>query len=453
MIKRVLRLMNASTPRIAISFVGTGNYQETCYRYGDKEVRTSLFPVAVREFFPEYTPLILLTEEARKKYGQALLDAGFTEDQLVEVPSGKEEAELWELFDRIQENIPEGSELVLDITHGFRTQPIILLAVVEFLKSVRNVTVSHIVYGAFEARSPQRKPTVRPAPSGEAKDTEPVETSVVVEAPVWDLRTFLDLMDWAAATRRFLDTGDASLLQRNLKAYHTRTYKEERPERARNLMKLGDRLAELSEAFRLNRAYQFHREASRITDVPTTVAEALKVLEELKEAHEAERIPEAHPLNLLLEDIESMLRSLHYPSDAEGLAYLISREGLCMQASLVEQLLRFGLYQQAITVAREAMVALYMARKLKAPEPDFIERDIAEYALNRRAREYREQTSENPVDILFALWNRIAEVRNDVNHAGMRERPLPAGSLKEQIEGVCCELVKLIQGEVGCHAP
>ena len=431
--------------KYAISFVGTGNYQETCYTYEGDEVCTALFPVAVRRFFPDYEPLILLTEEARQKHGEALVEAGFSEEQLVHIPSGKKEEELWEIFDCISQRIPAGSELVLDVTHGFRTQPIILLAVVEFLKSARDITISHIVYGAYEARDAQGK------------------------APVWDLRTFLDLMDWAAATRRFLETGDASLLQRSLRIYHGRTHKEERADdaRARHLRILGDRLGEFSEALRLNRVYEFNLQKKKgIIDVTTTVEKALSVIKKIHESQEFVHVFEARPLILLLGEIEKMLRKLNYPSEKKGLEYLISREGLCMQVAVIEQLLCFRLYQQAITVARECMVNYYMVYFFSYEELDFNSRKDAEENLNHKAyplqkkEEYKDDAKyKEYVSTLsakekhfYSLWNNISRVRNDINHAGMRSNPESVEDLQKHVREYASELVDLVRGEVGCHA-
>ena len=37
-----------------ISFLGTGDYSETTYVFGEQEHNTSLFPVALYEFFQPY---------------------------------------------------------------------------------------------------------------------------------------------------------------------------------------------------------------------------------------------------------------------------------------------------------------------------------------------------------------------------------------------------------------
>ncbi|MBC7225311.1 MAG: TIGR02221 family CRISPR-associated protein, partial [Anaerolineae bacterium] len=48
----------------ALSFLGTGNYQETTYVFRGEECRTHLFPKALCEFFRPSDLLVFVTEEA-----------------------------------------------------------------------------------------------------------------------------------------------------------------------------------------------------------------------------------------------------------------------------------------------------------------------------------------------------------------------------------------------------
>jgi CRISPR-associated DxTHG motif protein len=48
-------------------------------------------------------------------------------------------------------------KLYLDITHGFRYLPMLLLVLSNFAKKTKNIAVSHISYGNFEARSIETK--------------------------------------------------------------------------------------------------------------------------------------------------------------------------------------------------------------------------------------------------------------------------------------------------------
>jgi len=117
-------------------------------------------PVALRELFGPDELLVALTPGARKKHGAALGEAcSFAP---VEVPPATDEAAWWRIFNALTEAVPEGTTLLVDVTHGFRSQPFLSLAVVAYLRAVKDVEVERIVYGAFEAGGGGRDARGRP---------------------------------------------------------------------------------------------------------------------------------------------------------------------------------------------------------------------------------------------------------------------------------------------------
>lgn len=97
--------------------------------------------------------------------------------QICMIPIGANEEELWEIFKNIFETIGQEEELYIDITHSLRNIPIQLLAVISYARAIKNVTVNGIYYGAFEV----------------GKFNE----EGVKEAPILNLLTFLDILDWS----------------------------------------------------------------------------------------------------------------------------------------------------------------------------------------------------------------------------------------------------------------
>jgi hypothetical protein len=57
---------------LAISFLGTGKYQEVTYLWDDRECRTQYFPVAVCRFFAPTELLVLATDRAQQTHGEPL---------------------------------------------------------------------------------------------------------------------------------------------------------------------------------------------------------------------------------------------------------------------------------------------------------------------------------------------------------------------------------------------
>lgn len=91
---------------------------------------------------------------------------------------------MWQLFEVIFDQLQEGDELYLDITNSFRYLPMLLVVLVNYAKTLKNVKVKAIFYGNYEARN--------------------TETNV---APIMDLLPLSVLQDWTLATSDYLRYG------------------------------------------------------------------------------------------------------------------------------------------------------------------------------------------------------------------------------------------------------
>ena len=95
------------------------------------------------------------------------------------VPDGKTEQELKEMVKILLHSIPDECELLVDITHGFRSGPFVFSVAVQYLSFLRpSVEIEGLYYGMMSDGS----------------------------APLVNLQVFLDLMDWLYAVRVFRDT-------------------------------------------------------------------------------------------------------------------------------------------------------------------------------------------------------------------------------------------------------
>ena len=113
--------------------------------------------------------------------------------ELVEIPNGNNTGEIRQILESVANRIPEGADLTLDVTQGFRHFPFIFYALVLYLKSLRRVNIRGAYYGMVEG-----------IPHGEPK-------------PIIDLQLLLELPEWFHAVRMFRDQGTtkpmADLLQ------------------------------------------------------------------------------------------------------------------------------------------------------------------------------------------------------------------------------------------------
>lgn len=139
--------------------------------------------------------------------------------QFVDIPEGRSEAELWQIFERCNEIVCEGDKVLLDITHAFRSLPLIVFVVAAYLRRTKNVTISHIVYGAFEARDEQNR------------------------VPISDLTLLLDLLDWLNGAEFLLRRSDATLLAERLRQTQREVWRKQTgDELPRKLQSLGNKL-------------------------------------------------------------------------------------------------------------------------------------------------------------------------------------------------------------------
>lgn len=95
----------------------------------------------------------------------------------------------------LQEHLQKNDELIVDVTHSFRSLPMYMMNLLIYLKNVsnKNISISHIYYGMFEART---------------------ELGFV---PIIDLKTIMDVNDWMIGAYSFSQFGNAYTISRLMK--------------------------------------------------------------------------------------------------------------------------------------------------------------------------------------------------------------------------------------------
>jgi len=371
-----------------IVFVGTGKYEPITYRWGKYEKYTKFFSDALVEWLQPRTTCVMLTDTARQHQNwqelKPLLQER-TEICEIRIPDGKSEQELWQIFQRIADTVELKDELAFDITHAFRSLPMLALLVIAYLKQIKEVQIRHLLYGAYEAR----------------------ENGV---APVFDLTPFAELLDWLTAAKMFITTGNASELAQLLENIQDEAWRERLPQRPRHLKRLADALTKVSAHLLLSR-------------VPL-LAESVRKLQSRLEPQDGARaeISEwAPPLIPLLERITET-----YSPFAD--------DDLRTQAKLIEWYYQHGHIVQAMTLAREWIISYQLAQQGKDWR-DRKARDQMEGYLNVHVKQY-------------PLWSEVSKLRNDLAHCGFGRaegQVLKIRSIREQAR----EIIQAILEEAG----
>jgi CRISPR-associated DxTHG motif protein len=396
-----------------ITFLGTGNYSPATYCWEDRTCTTNLFPEALAGWLQPDEMLVLLTKEARAFTHWTNLQerlAGKVRLTPVDIPSGKGEAELWQIFQALADSLPTGEEVIFDVTHAFRSLPILSLLAAAYLRVAKAVKLLAVVYGAYEARDADNR------------------------APVFNLTPFVRLLDWITATDRFVKAGDAADLAGLLGEAHQLPWRsatsQSRDGLPRHLKGLGGNLHKLTQALMLAR--------------PPEIAEHAAALGRQLAAAAPETARFAQPFVLLLERTQQHVASL-------------AADNLQAQRQLVHWYVEHDHAMQALALAREWLVS-WVCHALGL---DLIKgRDAAEKALTHFWRRERgkpidgelspllERLATAPqADDLLQAWDPIGDLRNDVLHCGYRDEPRTAGKILKGVEEIAGHLDRLLLPE------
>jgi len=318
------------------------------------------------------------------------------------IPDGKDEDEMWRIFGTIFEELQEGDELYFDLTHSFRYLPMLVLVLNNYAKFLKNVTTKHISYGNYEARD-----------------------EITNEAPIVDLLPLSLLQDWTFAAANYLRNGDVSAL--NVLCLNSLTpilsdSKKRLETPSANILKLYiEALQDLIEDMRWCRGINLLNKdhVKKVADLSQQLNEVIilpmkPVLEKMKTSF-MEFTPTA--------DILNGYRAAKWCYDNQ-------------------------LYQQSLTILHENMVShicqvkgldykrdatrnpVNKAVKIildKLPEDKWIVSNNEEKELIKKIMEMDVTKS------LVSSFCVTTGLRNDFNHAGMRDNPSKVNKLKERL--------------------
>jgi CRISPR-associated DxTHG motif protein len=386
---------------ILYSFLGLGKYNSKTnkheydkvkYSYNNQTIETEYFPEAAEKFLKPEKVIIVFTEKSKQVHSETLSQR-LKFDEII-IPDGKTESEFWEIFSSLSESIKSNSEIALDITHGFRSQPILALATILYLQSSSGVNINKIIYGAYEAKD---------------------ENNIV---PVFDLSVFVNLIRWSGAVRDFLKYQNAYEINNLLKEIHTDTYINNFNQKSESLESFGRILNELSLSLSLSHIPNIFNKATN-----------------LSKKNDLQNIPHAAPLATILKKISDKIEPI---SNSDGNWH--SNEGIKAQLSIIQWYLETSNYQQAITLMRELLITVFAKKINLNPEK---QRKDAEEKLGKLCDSLKETHQCEHMEYV-KLFNQISEIRNEINHAAMRTNITRPSTLVENINNYYEELLWIL---------
>lgn len=425
--------------KVFISFLGTTDYFTSMYYRGkkfcsaeEKYVQIAALQYLQREavWTKDDVAYILLTKPAeernwrdnghRGKDGCVKENAGlerclkkccfpFQFYPVTNIPEGKNEKEIWQIFKTIHNLIKDGDELYFDITHSYRYLPMLVVVLGNYSKFMEKAKVMHILYGNYEGRDKDENGNyISPARS-----------------PIVDLKSFSILQDWTYAVADFINNGNADRMS-------DLTYDVSAP-----LIKKGNERAGVLNYLMVSiRNFTKDMETCRGKNIVDGInikelKDNLKHLQAiLQQEHEESSVDEL--LIPVFGKIEGMMSDYNSVSDI----------GNGFQA--VEWCISHRLYQQSITIMQESIKS-YFCSLLDYDMLDDNNRKIVEVLLN--AARYK-SASMLPMEIErpkgTTEWSRkmkdiaddydaLRKLRNDFNHGGFNGCPAAPSLIEDTI--------------------
>ncbi len=333
----------------------------------------------------------------------------------VSIPDGKDETEMWEIFSIIFNKLKNNDELYIDLTHSFRYLPMLLLVLSNYAKFLKNIKVKKITYGNYEARN---------------KETN--------EAPLINLLPISVLQDWTFAAADYLENGNAEKLSELSKLNLTPILRHEDltiKKKAFPIRDLVDRIRFTTEDFQTCRGLNI---------VKSTNINALK--EKLTET-EATFIKPLNPVIKKIKDAFDVFDSSPNINNGFVAAQWCFDNGLYQQSATIlqENVVTFFCNRHNIDIddedRRDLVNRAFKIKSLKVGEDEKkwvlpytnkeeADREILETVRNLLKDEFIQKEG------IAGAFSSLTELRNDLNHSGMRSKkpPFTAAKLKAQLK-------------------
>lgn len=425
--------------KVFISFLGFSNYEACFYckdDYKSPKVRyiqeaTLEYLMQEEQWSEDDIAIILLTKGAeqrnwldnghKNRNTQEIIEQTGLQSQLQKkkypmtispiynLPDGNNEEEIWDIFMLVYGQLREGDEVYFDITHAFRYLPMLVIVLCNYAKFLKNIKVKHVSYGNFEGRN---------------RETN--------EAMIVDLFPMTVLQDWTFAAANFLKNGyvdDLSVLA-NKTIRPMLALSKGKDINAKNIKEYVAALERVIDERLLCRGIQIVKS------------------ENFAKLHSiSEKARQSNVIKPLTHVIEKINDSFDDFSVKENISNGFAASRWCLDNHL---------YQQAVTILQESLVTLvcqhaglnwesriereyvnkaFAIKVNNTPEEGWVfSSNLQEEEIARQKGFIRGLVESELIDCFSSTFMVCTNIRNDYNHAGMRDNPMSAGNLRRSIE-------------------
>ncbi len=417
--------------KVFISILGVSYYQETNYYFNNENnsvktrfVQEAALKLIAKEFKQEDVAYIFLTEKAKNQNWESppqtehfqvknkeketytglketLQNCNFQfQIKNEDIANGDDEKEIWQIFQSVFDVLEPEDEVYFDITHAFRSIPMLVMVLINYAKFLKKITVKSITYGNWEARKSDFSPII-------------------------DITSFSTLQDWTSGADIFVNFGNAKRI------------KEISSE------KIAEKIQDIMRLFSTVRGGEI---------VNGLAFDKLKnEIEKFKKALSEKSIEV--PLIPLIDYMEKTIADYKGNNVMNGISAirfcidndLIQQAYTLMQEMIISYLLDLENEKYTDKISRIVLSACFQTNKenYKTRLNEFEQKEIKKVELEKRLVEklYKSQY----ISYFADIYSKLTPYRNDFNHAGTKGDARPAEKFYNEADSFYNEIMIIIK--------
>ncbi len=363
------------------SILGAGNYLKTKYKYKNFEYETSFFLDFLTRYLQSENIVIektyLFATDIAKEKNYSNIE-NIVNYEFLTSNDIQDYENFVTLASRVEKKVSFGENIILDITHGFRSSSFTIISLVEYLAKIKGINLIGIYYGEFS----------------EKKEVQEVR----------QLLSHYNFTQLAIEVEKYTTTLEYKGLIKQL-LIHSKNKEVEQ---------ICNNIKSVTEALRL----------CRIEEIGGVVMTLTKSIEEYEAAHDSY-------IKTFLNTVSCKL----HPLTQNGFDKLEVIVKVCYEHSMYQQMITFLLDGLIYEISNEMNITNYYKSKnvymlsqfIKKTilRPDEIQENISDYLkyIGNKAKEssvsiqIQEKLNNNK---LQKFISELDKFRNDINHAGVK---------------------------------
>ena len=364
--------------------------------------------------------------------------------ELVKIPDMKTEGEIWDVFNKIYSAINENDDIVFDITHSFRSIPMLAVTVINYAKIVKKCHLKGVYYGAYEA-----------AQNNENKKI----------APIINLTAFNEILEWTYAADAFMTYGNVGKFNQVYLDKMKSVPEEQRREWGpiKQIIKDMDNIALGISTCRGADSMKTKGNNKSDNSVKQAYQKLKRDMGKTEQVRGREIVPMTNLLSHVADSFESFDKQKDYEIGCEIIKWCIKNHMIQQGYTSLEETIKtyvcelYDLDDIKIENRQELVSLIFTGAEKQSIDnrDDFFRKMVEEdkFFSNAYCTKFDDKQKsiaekmikELPAE-LFILVSQVKKYRNDINHMGFNESPRDSKKLEAKLKEFYDRLEKIIEG-------